>query len=466
MPNALQIRPFCNLPAVVLTASRYNRADSPTVTWSSLQHLLENAVPHVLLILDCCYAANAARDTAVGTTKELLAACGRENPTTGVGYRSFTSALIEELQAFGAAPFTTAMLHGRLVTMRWRLAFTPIYALLSEHGGDSIQLCPLPLPLPLPTQAVQLQNVPGSFDGSSTSTNLPSEVDGPLSTSRRQSASGTAADTRVLLAVSIAGDATLDVSQWKQWLVSQAPFDVTSVEVKVEAVFQSHSTMLVTSVPIPAWDELPDRAAYRFVGFVKGENGVWSGAPKVPQKRSIYDANLSVAEERPLSRTRLPVFGSLKPSLFPTGPALPRPSGPPEIFSSTFDPFNASSVRDFELEDSKHVPGVLSFEGRPMSPGSSAAGSAQNPPANFLQEPSTHSVSPVPSMTSGWSFATGSAQNSTRNSAENSAQDSAQDSEVSQHPTVRILGQNSDQNPAQNSDQDPARNSDQNPAFK
>ncbi|KAI4196632.1 MAG: hypothetical protein LQ348_002269, partial [Seirophora lacunosa] len=205
----------------------YDRADSPTVTWSSLQHLLENAVPHVLLILDCCYAANAARDTAVGTTKELLAACGRENPTTGVGYRSFTSALIEELQAFGAAPFTTAMLHGRLVTMRWRLAFTPIYALLSEHGGHSIQLCPLPLPLPLPTQAVQQQNVPGSFDGSSTPIDLPSEADSPLSTSRRQSASGTAADTRVLLAVSIAGDAAFDISRWKQWLVSQAPLDVT-----------------------------------------------------------------------------------------------------------------------------------------------------------------------------------------------------------------------------------------------
>ncbi|KAL8958678.1 MAG: hypothetical protein Q9193_004313 [Seirophora villosa] len=248
----------------------YDRADSPTVTWSSLQHLLENAVPHVLLILDCCYAANAARDTAVGTTKELLAACGRENPTIGVGARSFTSALIEELQAFGAAPFTTAMLHGRLVTMRWRLAFTPIYALLSEHGGHSIQLCPLPRPLPLPTEAVQLQNVPGSFDGSSTSMNLPSEADSPLSTSRRQSASGTAADTRVLLAVSIAGDAAFDISRWKQWLVSQAPLDVTGIEVKVEGFFWSHSTMLITSVPIPAWDELPDRAAYRFAKIVFG----------------------------------------------------------------------------------------------------------------------------------------------------------------------------------------------------
>lgn len=322
--NVIQIRLFCDLSAVLLTAFRYDRADSPTVTWSSLQHLLENAVPHVLLILDCCYAANAARDTAVGTTKELLAACGRENPTTGVGYRSFTSALIEELQAFGAAPFTTAMLHGRLVTMRWRLAFTPIYALLSEHGGHSIQLCPLPLPLPLPTQAVQQQNVPGSFDGSSTPIDLPSEADSPLSTSRRQSASGTAADTRVLLAVSIAGDAAFDISRWKQWLVSQAPLDVTGIEVKVEGFFWSHSTMLITSVPIPAWDELPDRAAYRFVGFVKGKNRVRSGAPQPPQK---------VFEQRPRSSTRFHTFERFQ---FPTEPDPPRPSGSRGTFFRTF----------------------------------------------------------------------------------------------------------------------------------
>lgn len=125
--------------------SRNQRLDSPTLTWSSLQHLLENALPHVLIILDCCFAANAARDTTDGTAKELLAACGRENPTLGVGIRSFTSALIEELQAFGNKPFSVVMLHARLVTLRWRLAFTPIHTLLSEHGGTSIQLAPLPI---------------------------------------------------------------------------------------------------------------------------------------------------------------------------------------------------------------------------------------------------------------------------------------------------------------------------------
>lgn len=30
--------------------------------------------------------------------------------------------------------------------------------------------------------------------------------------------------------------------------------------------------MLITSLPIVAWDGLPDRAAYRFIGFVESEN--------------------------------------------------------------------------------------------------------------------------------------------------------------------------------------------------
>ncbi len=122
---------------------RNNQPNSASLNWSSLQHLLETAVPHVLIILDCCFAANAARDTAEGSTKEILAACGRESPTLGVCDRSFTAVLVEEMQAFGKTPFTVAMLHSRLVTMRWRLAFTPIYALLSEHGGSSIAISPV-----------------------------------------------------------------------------------------------------------------------------------------------------------------------------------------------------------------------------------------------------------------------------------------------------------------------------------
>ncbi len=239
--------------------------NSPSLNWSSLQHLLETAVPHVLIILDCCFAATAARDTTEGSTKEILAACGRESPTHGVGHRSFTSALIEEMQAFDGGPFTAAMLHSRLVTMRWRLAFTPIYALLSERGGNSITICPFSggrsSPRPESPLIAEPEATENSQNGQTSMTmdGLPS-----LQTSQEQTV-----DTRVLLSVSVVQDAIHDVPSWVSWLTTGAPWDATKVDVQVHSVFKSNSTLIIVSVPTYAWGRLQERPAYRFVGFIR-----------------------------------------------------------------------------------------------------------------------------------------------------------------------------------------------------
>jgi hypothetical protein len=236
--------------------------------------LLENAIPHVLIILDCCFAVNAARDTAEGSTKEILAACGRENSTTRVGLRSFTSALVEELHAFGSSPFTVAMLHSRLVTMRCQLLFTPIYALLSEHGGNSIELAPLPILKVLKSHA-SLQHH-GEYALGEDLMNLLSYEKNLVSVSAQQSSQSSisaSSETRVLLAVSIQQDATLAISQWIAWLTTQAPWDVKKVEVTVEGAYESHSTLVIlVSIPIYVWDGLPQKKAYRFIAFIKSSN--------------------------------------------------------------------------------------------------------------------------------------------------------------------------------------------------
>ena len=243
----------------------YRQPNSPFLNWSSLQPLLETAVPHVLIILDCCFAATAARDTTEGTTKEILAACGRESPTLGVGQRSFTSALIEEMQAFDGTPFTATMLHSRLVTMRWRLAFTPIYALLSERGGNSITICPLSdvgaSARPESQLLAELEATDNSQEGQAS---MISDDSPSLQTSQQQTV-----DTRVLLSVSVVQDAIHDVSHWVSWLTTAAPWDVTKVEVKVESIFRSYSTLMIVSIPTYAWSRLPERPAYRFVGFIR-----------------------------------------------------------------------------------------------------------------------------------------------------------------------------------------------------
>lgn len=79
-------------------------------------------------------------------------------------------------------------------------------------------------------------------------------------------------ETRVLLAVSIQQDAARDISQWVNWLTTKPPWEVTKIEVKVEGTYESHSTLMLVSLPIFAWDNLPQREAYRFIAFIRSGN--------------------------------------------------------------------------------------------------------------------------------------------------------------------------------------------------
>ena len=215
-------------------------------------------MPHVLIILDCCFAANAARDTAEGSSKEILAACGRGTPTLGVGERSFTQALIDELRAFGDEPFTVAMLHCRLVTIRWRLASTPIYASLSEKGQPSIVIAPHVSPL--------APNAEPSSSGQDDSDSM--QVDTPATSI------SSCTQKRVLVSLSVAENAPLDVGSWLRWLTHYTPKEISDINVcvRIESVYSSQSTLVIVSMPVPFWDLLPDRQAYGFIDFIDSGN--------------------------------------------------------------------------------------------------------------------------------------------------------------------------------------------------
>lgn len=321
-----QIGPFGNQVADCLYS--HGGPDSPHLNWSLIQYLLETAVPHVLIILDCCFAATAARDITEGTSKEILAACGRESPTHGVGQRSFTSALTDEMLAFNCVPFTAVMLLSRLVTMRWRLAFTPIYALLSERGGNSATICPLPHREPsarLEANFAELEATVHPQDGQAS---IAMEDSSSSSTPLEQTV-----DTRVLLSVSVVEDAILDVSDWTSWLTTAAPWDVTKVDVQVHSVFRSYSTLVVVSVPTSAWSRLPERAAYRFIGFIRSgdifqatKRSIKSLTEDVSSRGELPQAGQNVTSYAPNWRKGLP---SSFPSLKATQPQSPSPKTTP-----------------------------------------------------------------------------------------------------------------------------------------
>ena len=231
----------------------------------------------MLIILDCCYAANAAKDlTDSKTTKEILTACSRESPTLSVGNRSYTSALIDELRYIGrqgpsSQPVTVAMLHSRLMSVRWRLAYTPTYTLLSEDGGSSIVIQKLPIQ----------ENVASS--GNSTSSASQSQTTDPSDRSddaglehpptQSSSLSSQSSEIKVIIAVSLSeADSSLDVEHWQRWLTSNAPAGILGLDTKLESLYLSNSTLALFSIPVALWNGLPDRAAYRFVGFSKSVN--------------------------------------------------------------------------------------------------------------------------------------------------------------------------------------------------
>ncbi len=121
-----------------------NRNGGASLVWSDLQGILERAKSDVVFILDCCFAASAARCAG---SKEGLWACNSEVTTTGVNDNSFTRNLIEELESLSTSRFNIAMLHARLMR-RYRkpgsrmLLTEPWYTYLGDTALASTEITP------------------------------------------------------------------------------------------------------------------------------------------------------------------------------------------------------------------------------------------------------------------------------------------------------------------------------------
>lgn len=252
--------------------------------------MLLEANPSVLIILDCCFAANAARETSFGKAKEILAACGGESETPGVCNLSFTSVLVKELQSFGRTPFTVAMLYAQLVTVKDKLKGTPIYVPLSEHGTNSITIAPTPKSGP-PVHKREGSDQSGF--ATSDKPGVSSDENRPLSPPASASSPSfaplppTKQETRVLLSVSVSEDIGHNIVQWVHWLTTGVPWDVTKVDVTVEGIFKSHSTLVLVSIPTTAWTQLTETAAYQFIGFVRSGNLYHHSNYEPPMERQI-----------------------------------------------------------------------------------------------------------------------------------------------------------------------------------
>ena len=123
------------------------RQGGPTINWSTIQEKFRSDDTNVLLFIDCCFAAQAARDPErlVPHKVELLAAAGMGTETVPPGPGSFTTACIREMRYLICEHgyISISDLNTRLTRKEACLSVTPFHVFIKSGYGDrSIRLYP------------------------------------------------------------------------------------------------------------------------------------------------------------------------------------------------------------------------------------------------------------------------------------------------------------------------------------
>ena len=246
--------------------------------WSAIQTLLERSISDALILLDCCAGAASATFPNGKSITETISASSWNAIAPDPGRFSFTSTLIEVLQEWKARTFSAAMLHAEILARlkhprpilidnkHSEARTTPVHFMMtSNHKAPSIEFSrvmpqnaapPSPI-VDLPTPQTEepppaaAQQASGRFVDSE-------EVSGP-----------TIDEPHVMISLALEDDQRLDLNAWEQWL---ANFPAFARHVKVQGVFQSHSTLLLLSLPVMVWDLLPEDPACSFVAFIRSDN--------------------------------------------------------------------------------------------------------------------------------------------------------------------------------------------------
>ncbi|KUJ23891.1 uncharacterized protein LY89DRAFT_776104 [Mollisia scopiformis] len=366
-----------------------NRRSFETVIASGgIQSMFEEAEADVLLLYDCCYSA-AGPITGSGRKRhvvEAIAACGYETIAPEVDKHSFTKALTEMLaRKLEGGSFSVGELHSRVLSKLkcWTPDLrtdeygkfletrdghfipehqprrTPIYSIICEtEPRRSILLAPLP--------KREFSSTPSASDGPDTPSSsspgpVPWDIPAPstnlTSKKRKRNAEHKAPTAQILLAIRLERDA-LDIPQWTE-LLRNLPSE--AIDIRIEGVYQSFSTLLLLRMPVAVWDLLPQNPAYSFVGFVTSDNlshrvkrtPTLSVPPEechsvhsASQKSEDEDEDVRHAGQVPAGR-RTPCDTEILTDVedTPRGPAKRRGR-----------PYNQASNRDSELLRTKNPP--------------------------------------------------------------------------------------------------------------
>lgn len=235
------------------------------MNWTPPQSILFDCESDVLVLLDCCYAANTARvsDTQCRGTNEIIAAYSQGVANPGAASQSFTTALVDELGSRvediqRGKSLTAVGLHSALFRYNRKLQYPPSYVRIAGSEGPTIELTPSPS---------TYVSASKTLSPHSPTTVVPTPPE---------------PEARVLLAIHTAKTPGGDVVAFLRNEGLCHMYVKGMNVVNVEAVYKSDSTLVVVSVPMEVWNFLPDNPACQFIGTVRSGNIIQNAAALEP----------------------------------------------------------------------------------------------------------------------------------------------------------------------------------------
>ncbi|KAE8842666.1 hypothetical protein HRS9139_01963 [Pyrenophora teres f. teres] len=209
------------------------------LNWNIATSALDSSECDVVHILDCCYAAEACNSNA-----EILCASARGEETTKSLTTCFTLALITELRRLSSGPVTMGMVFSEIMLNRRShgLLSTPFYHKKAQK--DSVIL---------PTKGRHGKNKAPQTGPNSARILVTAHVDESL--------------------------ARGNAEELKAWLTTMLPASVLGIDITLEGVWKSNSSIVMLSLPACVWSQLNHlNGAFTYIGEVTSRNHLlgWS----------------------------------------------------------------------------------------------------------------------------------------------------------------------------------------------
>jgi len=263
------------------------KAKCPIVKWGGIQTILEESPSDVLILLDCCASGTANASEGNGVN-ELISACAFNETANGVGPYSFTSAPVTELRLLSdKASFSVGELYKRIFfrtqcrmpeekykdgTARERHP-APIHLLLTQGA---------PVPRSIQLSAIRARDLESSSENedaiakdllgtpkANDPPKEPSQIDGTLA---MQKIPAEPKGPRLIFAIRLNDTFRPETDMLDHFTDWMRSFPTIAHEMKVEAVFDSLSTLVLVSMPMYISAYLPQDPAILSLGPITSQN--------------------------------------------------------------------------------------------------------------------------------------------------------------------------------------------------